>query len=201
MFSLKYLFPPSPSSAPSPLTSTVSRRMISTTTIHIMALDGIVNVNSLFAFALFLGLAWYPTPTLIDASSPACAAGSDVAENLIECHVYSFSSFLFSSLIASAIKQAIKINKDSKDVTGHGVGASHVDVNLMALRFGMLVSGVGSVFGCGFLIMALVAMVQIKLGTLSCGSLYSFAAIGPLVVLVPLALVIYVCIVIYAFTR
>ncbi|XVF19973.1 hypothetical protein REPUB_Repub11eG0157600 [Reevesia pubescens] len=176
--------------------------MISTTTIHIMALDGIINVNSLFTFALFLGLAWYPTPTLIDASSPAsCAAGSNVAENLIACHVYSFSFFLFSSLIASAIKQAIKISKDSKDVTGHGVGASLVDVNLMALRVGMLVSGFGSIFGCGFLMMALVDLVQIKLGTLSCGSLYSFAAISPLVVLVPLALVIYVCIVIYAFTR
>lgn len=78
-----------------------------------------------------------------------------------------------------------------------------MDVNLIALRVGMLVSGVGSVFGCGFLTMALVDMVQIKLGTLSlsCGSLYSFAAICPLVALVPLALVIYICIVIYAFTR
>ncbi|XVF05430.1 hypothetical protein REPUB_Repub05bG0171600 [Reevesia pubescens] len=173
--------------------------MISTTTFHIMALDGIVNVNSLFTFALFLCLTWYPTPTLIDAaSSPAsCATGSYVAENLVAYHVYSFSSFLFSSLIASAIKQAIKISKDSRDVTGQGVGASLVDVNLVALRVGMLVS----VFGCGFLMMALVDMVQIKLGTLSCGTLYSFAAIGPLVVLVPLALLIYVCIVIYAFTR
>ncbi|XVE79507.1 hypothetical protein DITRI_Ditri14bG0064500 [Diplodiscus trichospermus] len=201
MFPLKYLFSPPPSSVQTPPTSTVRRRMISTTTIHIMALDGLVNVNSLFTFALFLGLAWYPIPTLIDASTPGCAASSNIAENLITCHVYSFSSFLFSSLIALAIKQAIKISKDSKDVTAHGVGASLVDVNLMALRVGMLVSGFGSVFGCGFLTMALVALVQIKLGTLSCGSLYSFAAIGPLIVLVPLALVVYVCIVIYAFTR
>ncbi|XP_022752691.1 uncharacterized protein LOC111301358 [Durio zibethinus] len=200
MFPLKYFFSPPPSSAPSPRTTSVQRR-VSTTTIHIMALDGLVNVNSLFTFALFLGLAWYPTPTLIDDSFSACAAGSNVAERLVAYHVYSFSSFLFSSLIASTIKQAIKISKDSKDVKGHGVGATLVDVNLMALRVGMLVSGVGSVFGCVFLMMALVAMVEIKLGTLSCGSLYSFAAIGPLVVLVPLALVIYVCLVIYAFTR
>ncbi|OMO61975.1 hypothetical protein CCACVL1_23108 [Corchorus capsularis] len=203
MFPLNSLFTPPPPSAPLSSASTVRRRMISTTTIHIMALDGIINVNSLFAFALFLGLAWYPIPTLIDdASSPAsCAAGNDVAENLIAFHVYSFSSFLFSSLIATAIKQAIKISKDSGDVTGFGVGATLVDVNTVALRIGMLVSGLGSVFGCGFLTMALVAMVQIKLGILSCGSLYSFAAIGPLVVLVPLALMIYVCLVIYAFTR
>ncbi|XVF68858.1 hypothetical protein PTKIN_Ptkin11bG0035000 [Pterospermum kingtungense] len=144
MFPLKSLFSPQPSYAPSPPPPTSSsvhgRRMISTTTIHIMALDGIVNVNSLFAFALFLGLAWYPAPTLIDASS-SCAAAPTASENLIACHVYSFSSFLFSSLIASAVKQAIKISKDSKDVTGRGVGATLVDVNLMALRVGMLVSG------------------------------------------------------------
>ncbi|KAL4298070.1 hypothetical protein GQ457_12G011500 [Hibiscus cannabinus] len=203
MFTLKALFSPPPSSASSPSTSTVRLgRKISITTIHVMALDGIVNVNSLFTFALFLGLAWYPTPTLIDPSSPSsCAAGSNLAENLVACHVYSFSSFLFSSLIASAIKQAIKISKDSNDSAARGVGASLVDVNLMALRAGMLVSGVGSVFGCGFLMMALVDLVQIKLGTLSCGSLHSISAIGPLVVLVPSALVFYIFIVLYAFTR
>ncbi|KAK5818349.1 hypothetical protein PVK06_023284 [Gossypium arboreum] len=173
------MFSPPPSSAPSP--SVRLGHKISITTIHVMALDGIVNVNSLFTFAIFLGLAWYPIPTLIDPSSPAsCAAGSNIAENLISCHVYSFSSFLFSSLIALAIKQAIKISKDSNDLAAHGVGASLVDVNLMALRVGMLVSSFGSVLGCGFLMMALVALVQIKLGTLGCGSIYTFAAIGPL---------------------
>ncbi|XP_052489036.1 uncharacterized protein LOC105791675 [Gossypium raimondii] len=200
MFWPKYMFSPPPSSAPSP--SVRLGHKISITTIHVMALDGIVNVNSLFTFAIFLGLAWYPIPTLIDPSSPAsCAAGSNIAENLISCHVYSFSSFLFSSLIALAIKQAIKISKDSNDLAAHGVGASLVDVNLMALRVGMLVSSFGSVLGCGFLMMALVALVQIKLGTLGCGSIYTFAAIGPLVVLVPSALVIYICIVLYALTR
>ncbi|KAK8288255.1 hypothetical protein V6Z12_D07G114300 [Gossypium hirsutum] len=179
MFRPKYMFSPPPSSAPSP--SVRLGHKISITTIHVMALDGIVNVNSLFTFAIFLGLAWYPIPTLIDPSSPAsCAAGSNIAENLISCHVYSFSSFLFSSLIALAIKQAIKISKDSNDLAAHGVGASLVDVNLMALRVGMLVSSFGSVLGCGFLMMALVALVQIKLGTLGCGSIYTFAAIGPL---------------------
>lgn len=74
-------------------------------------------------------------------------------------------------------------------------------VNLVVLRVGTLVSGFGSVFGCGFLMMALVDLVQIKLGTLACGSLYTFAAIGPLMVLVPSALVIYVSLVFYAFTR
>ncbi|KAJ9146720.1 hypothetical protein P3X46_028952 [Hevea brasiliensis] len=183
-----------------------STTLILTTKIHIMALDGIVNVNSLFTLALFLGLAWYPAPdpSISLVTDPSCAASSAIAEDLIAFHVYSFSSFLFSSLIALALKQAIKIaDKDDNNIVSvDEVGsASLVQVNLVALRVGTLISGFGSVFGCGFLMMALVHLVQIKLGTLACGSLYTFAAIGPLVILVPLALLIYVFLMLYAFTR
>ncbi|KAG6631366.1 hypothetical protein CIPAW_13G087100 [Carya illinoinensis] len=161
-----------------------SRRKINTTTIHIMALDGIVNANSLFTLALFLGLAWYPTSALaapLVGSDESCAAGSDIAEDLVAYHVYSFSSFLFSSLIALALKQAIKIRKPG--IVGDSEEALFVTMghlNMVTLRLGILVSAIGSVFGCVFLMMALVDLVQIKLGVLACGSLYTFAAIGPL---------------------
>ncbi|XP_009350162.2 uncharacterized protein LOC103941688 [Pyrus x bretschneideri] len=178
---------------------------ISTTRIHIMALDGIVNVNSLFSFALFVGLAFYPTTDPADmliGSNMACAAGASSAEGLIAFHVYSFSSFLFSSLVALALKQAIKISRDIGEDNGDGSSVSHIGhVNRVALRVGTLVSAFGSVSGCGFLVVALVDLVQIKLGRLGCGSLYTLAAIGPLVTLVPLALVIYVFLVLQAFTR
>lgn len=65
----------------------------------------------------------------------------------------------------------------------------------------MLVSGVGSVGGCGFLMMALINVVQIKLGTLSCGSSHAIAAVIPLLIFVPIALLVYVSVVLYAFTR
>ncbi|KVI03627.1 hypothetical protein Ccrd_018057 [Cynara cardunculus var. scolymus] len=51
-----------------------------------MALDGIVNVNSLFTLGLFLGLAVNPTDptyTLVDSSDTACLVPSSTAENLI----------------------------------------------------------------------------------------------------------------------
>ncbi|KDP42184.1 hypothetical protein JCGZ_02914 [Jatropha curcas] len=171
-----------------------------------MALDGIVNVNSLFTLALFLGLAWYPVPdpTITLVTDPSCTASSAIVENLVTFHVYSFSSFLFSSLVALALKQAIKIaDKDDDNIISvEELGsASLVHVDMVALRVGTLVSGFGSVFGCGFLMMALVNLVQIKLGILACGSLYTVAAIGPLVILVPLALVIYVFLMLYSFTR
>ncbi|XP_015575519.1 uncharacterized protein LOC107261364 [Ricinus communis] len=180
--------------------------LIITTKIHIMALDGIVNVNSLFTFALFLGLAWYPAagPATTLIAEPSCAASSAIAEDMISFHVYSFSSFLFSSLVALALKQAIRIADKDDDfvISVAEVGsASLVHANMVALRVGTLVSGFGSVFGCGFLMMALVDLVQIKLGILACGSFYTFAAIVPLVILVPLALVVYVFLMLYSFTR
>lgn len=187
-----------------PEMSNVSRRRLSTTTIHIMALDSIVNVNSLFTLALFLGLTWYPITnarTTLIGGDKACAAGPQIAEGLIAFHVYSFSSFLFSSLIALALKQAIKISKDGGEVGDQLLGITMGHVNKACLRFGTLVSAFGSVSGYGFLVMALVNLVQIKLGTLACGSLYTIAAVGPLVILVPLALVIYVSLVLHAFTR
>ncbi|XP_065878346.1 uncharacterized protein [Euphorbia lathyris] len=184
----------------------LSRAHQLTTQIHIMALDGIVNVNSLFTLALFLGLAWYPvvSPSTSLVTDPSCIASSSIGEELISFHVYSFSCFLFSSLIALALKQAIKIadKDDNNVVTVEEVGTvALVHVNLMALKLGTLISGFGSVFGCGFLMMALVDLVQIKLGILACGSFYTLAAIVPLVILVPSALIIYVFLMLYSFVR
>nr|POE71494.1 d-inositol 3-phosphate glycosyltransferase [Quercus suber] len=138
--------------------SSHSRRKLTTTSIHIMALDSIVNVNSLFAFALFLGLTWYPTtdPKSVLIDSASCAAGSAIAEDLIAFHVYSFSSFLFSSLIALTLKQAIKITTTrSREIrTSGGTGAvsgtnamAMGHLNTATLRAGMLVSAAGSVIG------------------------------------------------------
>ncbi|KAK8334331.1 hypothetical protein V6Z12_A10G263300 [Gossypium hirsutum] len=152
-----------------------------TTSIHVTALDSVVNVNSLFTLAVFIGLAWNPydpSNTLVDPNS-RCAPTSKIAEDLIKFHVYSFSSFLFSSLVALAIKQAIKLSKSHTfniHVTFRGSEfLEHVDVNKTLLR--------------------------IKVGTLACGSGHAFAAVVPLVILVPLALLIYVCVGLYAFTR
>ncbi|KAF1885488.1 hypothetical protein Lal_00029377 [Lupinus albus] len=186
--------------------SDVSRRTVTTTSIHIMALDGIVNVNSLFTLALFLGITTTNTNNPLIAGDTSCAAGPSVAEGILTYHVYSFSSFLFSSLIALSLKNIINMNKGIEQEAGaigsrvHGVGFV-VRVNTVALRVGTLVSGIGSVFGCGFLVMALVDLVQIKLGTLGCGSHYTYLAIAPLLILVPTALLVFIFLVLYAFTR
>ena len=168
------------------------------TSVHITALDGIVNVNSLFTLAVFIGLTWNPSdPNNSLNLDSTCTPSPSVAENLVAFHVYSFSSFLFSSLIALGLKQAIRITR----TPSYHPAEFFARIDKSILRVGMLVSGVGSFCGCGFLMMALVNVVQIKLGTLSCGSSATFAAVVPLFILVPIALLIYACVVMYAFTR
>ena len=173
-------------------------KMPAGTSVHVTALDGIVNVNSLFTLAVFVGLAWNPNdPSNTLINDQACAAGPSKAEDLVAFHVYSFSSFLFSSLIALGLKQAIRITRTAS----YHPAEFFARIDKSILRVGMLVSGVGSFCGCGFLMMALVNVVQIKLGTFSCGSSASFAAVVPLFILVPIALLIYACVILYAFTR
>ncbi|KAL5164136.1 hypothetical protein HKD37_18G049515 [Glycine soja] len=182
--------------------TTMSSSSSSFTSLHITALDAIVNVNSLFTLAVFIGLTWNPNdPSNSLNSDPACAPTAAIAENLIAFHVYSFSSFLFSSLVALALKQAIRLSRTTSFHYPAVVDHLVADVNRTALRLGMLVSGVGSVAGCAFLMLALVNVAQIKLGTLACGSSHTYAAVVPLLIFVPLALLIYVSLVLYAFTR
>ncbi|KAL1196983.1 hypothetical protein V5N11_024780 [Cardamine amara subsp. amara] len=174
-----------------------------TTSIHITALDGIVNVNSLFTLAVFIGLAWNPTdPDNSLVTDPNCNPTARMAENLVAFHVYSFASFLFSSLIALGLKQAMRLNIATSFHFSSRIDPVVYYVNKTALRLGMVISGLGSVCGCVFLMLALINVVQIKLGTLGCGaSGHSYAAVVPLLILVPTALFIYVSLMLYAFTR
>ncbi|CAJ2643940.1 uncharacterized protein LOC123899696 [Trifolium pratense] len=170
----------------------------SITSVHITALDAITNVNSLFTLGVFIGLSFNPNdPSNNLNTNPSCTPTKAIAENLVAFHVYSFSSFLFSSLIALALKQAIRLSRTSTTVAHTAVA----HINRSTLRVGMLVSGIGSVSGCAFLMLALVNVVQIKLGTLACGSQHAFAAVVPLFIFVPIALLVYVTVVLYAFTR
>lgn len=176
-----------------------SRHRISSTSIHIMALDGTLNVNSLFALAAFLGISLNPSDpnsTLITAA--ACAATSASGRHMVESHVYSFSAFLFSSLIASALKLAIRAGGGARAAVADGGGGR---VNLRVLRAGIVASAAGSVLGCTFLTAALVELVQIKLGKVGCWGWHAAAAVAPLLVLVPSALLIYVCLLFYAFIQ
>lgn len=166
----------------------------STTSVHVTALDGLVNVNSLFTIAVFVGLS-LTTPGQHSLENPsACDAGIDVAKKLLVFEVVSFSFFLFSSLIAQGLKLAINL-LNSKDVNE----AFRAHINLKVLRFGMMGSAVGSVMGCVFLVLSMVNVIEIRLGMLSCGSKNAIHAVTSLIVLVSSALLVYITTAVYAF--
>nr|GMD67019.1 uncharacterized protein LOC109162592 [Ipomoea batatas] len=166
----------------------------STTSVHVTALDGLVNVNSLFTVAVFVGLS-LATPgqkSLEERSN--CDAGIDVVKKLLVFEVVSFSFFLFSSLVAQGLKLAINL-LNSKDADE----AFRAHVNAKVLRLGMVGSAIGSVMGCLFLMLSMVNVIEIRLGMLSCGSKSAVHTVAVLVILVTSALLVYISTVIYAF--
>ncbi|XVF21263.1 hypothetical protein REPUB_Repub12eG0075200 [Reevesia pubescens] len=166
----------------------------STTSVHVTALDGLVNVNSLFTIAVFVGLSLTtPGQHSLENRAP-CDADIDVAKKLLVFEVVSFSFFLFSSLVAQGLKLAINL-LNSKDVDQ----AFRAHINLKILRFGMMGSAVGSVMGCLFLMLSMVNVIEIRLGMLSCGSKSAVHAVAALVILVSSALLVYISTTVYAF--
>uniref|UniRef100_A0ACD5VQK4 Uncharacterized protein n=1 Tax=Avena sativa TaxID=4498 RepID=A0ACD5VQK4_AVESA len=168
-----------------------------TTSVHVTALDGVVNVNSLFTVAVFVGLSLATPGELRSlAGDPSCDAGSDVARSLIVLEVVAFSSFLFSSLVAQGLKLALNLINSKDPHETH----AHIDTRLV--RLGMLASAVGSVVGCVFLMVSMVMVVQIRLGTIGCASNRAAAkAAAGLVGLVSTALAVYIGTVFYTFTH
>ncbi|CAM6094289.1 unnamed protein product [Calypogeia fissa] len=154
----------------------------SVTQVHVTTLDEVVSVNSSFCVAVFIGLSFSPNPnvpTLLAPSDPHCQAGLETYRYLLVFEVLSFSCFLFSSLIAHGIKLYI--------VLGNGKEPENVksaSVNNRLLRVGILFAAVGSAVGSIFLTFSLVNIVQIKLGSFTCGSIWTQRTTIPLVVLV-----------------
>ncbi|KAJ8561470.1 hypothetical protein K7X08_033947 [Anisodus acutangulus] len=183
-----------PKEYPRRVTSTPSSSSVATTSVHVTALDGLVNVNSLFTIAVFVGLSLTTPGQKSLEDRTACDAGIDVVKKLLVFEVVSFSFFLFSSLVAQGLKLAINL-LNSKDVDE----AFRAHINLKVLRLGMMASAIGSVMGCLFLMLSIVNVIEIRLGMLSCGSKSAIHAVSALVILVTSALVVYISTAIYAF--
>lgn len=158
----------------------------STTSVQVTALDGLVNVNSLFTIAVFVGLSLTTPNQRSLENKSTCDAGVDVAKKLLVFEVVSFSFFLFSSLVAQGLKLAINLI-NSKDVDD----AFKAHINIKVLRFGMLGSAIGSVMGCLFLMLSMVNVIEIRLGLLSCGSKSASHAVTAMVMMVSSALLVF----------
>ncbi|KAI3450136.1 hypothetical protein Pfo_006801 [Paulownia fortunei] len=173
-----------------PSTTTTTGR--SKTSVHVTALDGIVNVNSLFTVAIFIGFSLTVPAASGAGNKPSCNASIEIVRKLIVFEVISFSFFLFSSLIAQSLKLAINLvnSLDSND-------PHKADIDSFCMKYGLVGSGIGSVLGCTFLMLSIVDFIQVKLGVFSCGG-KSVYAIVTLVVLVGTSLLVYILTAVYA---
>jgi hypothetical protein len=135
----------------------------STTSVHLTALDDLVNVNSLFTIAVFVGLSLNYNPKAAQPRKPHTSdAGIDVAKNLLVFEAVPFSFFLISYLIAQGLMKLAIYLLNSTDVDE----ALRANINLKVLRFGMMGSAIGSVMGCVLLMLSMINVM----GILSCGS-------------------------------
>ncbi|CAH8384198.1 unnamed protein product [Eruca vesicaria subsp. sativa] len=168
----------------------------STTSVHVSALDGIVNANSLFTVAVFVGLSFDQPRDLTLTDRAECNAGLDVERYLIVFEVISFAFFLFSSLVAQGLKLTINLlnSKETDEVF-----KADIDCNL--LRLGVVGAAGGSIMGCVFLLLSMVEVIQLRLGLLSCGNSLAVHTVLALVVLASSALSVYIFTVFYSFRK
>ncbi|KAL6576830.1 hypothetical protein OROMI_011106 [Orobanche minor] len=162
------------------------------TSVHVTALDGIVNVNSLFTMATFIGFSLTIPEAATAATSVECTASHETVRRLIVFEVVSFSFFLFSSLMAQSLKLAINLLNNMDPSEPH-----KADIDPDFLKYGLFGSATGSVLGCVFLMLSMVDFIRIKLGVFSCGG----KPVYGLVILVLFAgagLAVYVVTAIYA---
>lgn len=147
------------------------------------ALDDLVNVNSLFTIAVFVGLSLASRNQHSLDNRDECDAGPDVAKRLVLFEVVSFACFLLSSLIAKSLKVYLNLFRPD-NFEGHGL--------LGWVRgIAFLSSVTASTTGIVLLTHSMADVVQIKVGKLSCRSYYAVTAVATLSVIVFIGLLIY----------
>ncbi|XVE72656.1 hypothetical protein DITRI_Ditri11bG0055900 [Diplodiscus trichospermus] len=151
--------------------------------IHQKALDDLVSVNSIFTLAVFVGLSVARQGERSLENRTECDADITNARRLVVNEVVAFACFLLSSLVAKALKLHVTICQEEEF-------KSTTNRNIRGIM--LLLSVWASVFGCIFLTISMVDVIQIKVGKLSCGSVYAWRATGVLIAIVGLALGIYV---------
>ncbi|KAL8091968.1 hypothetical protein AgCh_034303 [Apium graveolens] len=150
---------------------------------HIKSLDDLVNVNSLFTLAVFVGLSQASPGIRSLENRDECDAGPGVAKMLVLYEVVAFACFLLSSLVAKVLKLLLSLDGENFKFIRKGFD----------LKDGLLIlTACASVSGIILLMLSVVNVVQIRIGLYSCGSAEARRAIWALCTIVAIALIIYV---------
>ncbi|XP_010054762.2 uncharacterized protein LOC104443106 [Eucalyptus grandis] len=156
-------------------------------------LDDIVSLNSLFTVAVFIGLSFaQPGQVQSLADDPRCHPGANLRKRLVAFEIASFSSFIFAGFLAKSVKVFLYISKkrdalERENNNNSLEGKDNPHRRLMSV-IGFYLSIYGTMVGCSLLLLAMVDVVQIKLGLLSCRSKFTVATVCAMVGVIGLGL-------------
>ncbi|KAK2633407.1 hypothetical protein Ddye_011356 [Dipteronia dyeriana] len=159
------------------------------------ALDDLVNVNSLFAIAVFVGMAFANPNQRSLENRPECDPDPGLGKMLIIYEVNSFACFLLSSLVAKSTKVLLNIRK-KEQTRNHRLVPDRLCKKVLLSepwkRISMGLSVLASFAGIVLMTLSMVYVVQIRVGKLFCGSDYAIRAVAPLCAIVFTGLLFYV---------
>lgn len=162
--------------------------------VHQKALDDLVNVNSLFTIAVFVGLSFATPHQESLESRRECDPDPGMAKRLIQYEVISFACFLLSSLGAKSLKVLINLEKIKKKIKRIPKLESLLKKFLLSgtwRRFLLSLSIAASFIGIVLLTLSMVYVIQIRVGRLSCGSDYALHSVASLCGIVLVSLLLY----------
>lgn len=152
-------------------------------------LEDLVGVNSLFTFAMFIGMSFTSTNPQDLQLPKECQASRQTKMTLLFDEVVSFVCFLLSSLVATALKMDLSTclmpSHDSQEPMGNEVRIGFRSLMIM-------VSMAGSILGCVYLTLAMNNVVRVLLGNITCGDRDTIEAAASLICINVLALLVYV---------
>ncbi|KAK1548791.1 hypothetical protein Q3G72_008321 [Acer saccharum] len=164
--------------------------------VHQKALDDLVNVNSLFTVAVFIGLAFANPSQRSLENRPKCDPDLGLEKRLVIYEVNSFACFLFSSLVAKAIKVLLNIRKEKVRTKDHIFIPDRLYKKILLSEtwntLSLALSVLASLAGVVLLTLSMVNVIQIRVGKLTCGSDHAILAVVPLCAIVFAALLFYV---------
>ncbi|XP_030472977.1 uncharacterized protein LOC115690683 isoform X1 [Syzygium oleosum] len=152
-------------------------------------LDDVVSLNSLFTVAVFVGLSLaQPGQVHSLEDDDTCHPDIKIRKRLVAFEIASFSCFVFSGFLAKTVKIFLYIYKKRDGLPGGVVKNPHRQwKSLVGFYFSIYMTMVG----CLLLLLAMVDVVQIKLGRLSCDSEFAVSTVSVMVGTIGLSLLIY----------
>lgn len=162
-----------------------TKRSVKVKEAHLNALDDIVSINSLFMFAVFVGISMAARGQQSLETREECQAGVEYKKMLLLYEVIAFACFVLSSLVAKVIKLHLIINGEKKYYPFVLDGFDLKD-------FMLILVAASSVVGIVLVTLSVVYVVQIRIGLFSCGTVVVKCAVVCLGMIVGVGLVIYV---------